>query len=378
MKVRSKILQRSGGAMQNLDSLPLYLAFDDLSILPARNRGTPDDVSLASRISRHITVQIPFISADMPSVTAVPMAIALAEFGGLGVLHRFMAPQEQCDMVRAVRAHVIDRDVYPNASLGPDGRTLTAASVAPQDVERAVMLAEAGAHILFFDTPNASNEENLRGAEKIRARVDVDLVAGQLVDAETALDYLRLGVDALKVSLGSGALCSIRLVAGVGAPQVTALADCCQAAAGYDAPIVSAGGIRTSGDIVKALAVGAESVMIGSLLAGCDEAPGEIIEQDSKRWKRAAGTTIDAIELQIPTGYPKVDAYLTQHRVGRIEGGEGLLPATGPCHLALLRLVRGVRVGIQMAGAVTVRELKDKARLIRVSPPGSVEGQIHI
>jgi IMP dehydrogenase len=356
----------------------LYLTFDDLSILPSHNQGTPDEVSLASRISRHLSVKVPILSAAMPGVTEVSLAVAMAEFGSLGVLHRFMETPAQCEMVQAVRAHVIDRDVYPDASLGPDGRTLTAASVDPRDVERATRLADAGAHLLFLDTANASNEENLRGLEKIRASVDVDLVIGSIVDAETALDYLRLGVDALKVGLGAGALCSIRLVAGVGAPQATALLKCHQAAVPFDVPVISDGGIKTSGDIVKALALGAESVMLGSLLAGCDESPGQVVRRDGALWKKVAGLKLDEIEIAPPTGYPRVDAYLQEHGVTRIEGGEGWVLATGPCHWVLLRLLRGVRAGVHMAGARYVGELEHRAHFIRVSPSGAAESQVRV
>jgi IMP dehydrogenase len=208
--------------------------------------------------------------------------------------------------------------------------------------------------------------------------VDADLVIGSIVDAETALDYLRLGVDALKVGLGAGALCSIRLVAGVGAPQATALIKCRQAAAPFDVPVISDGGIRTSGDVVKALALGAESVMLGSLLAGCDESPGQVVRRDGALWKKVAGLKLNQIEIAPPTGYPRVDAYLQEHGVTRIEGGEGWTPAVGPCHWVLLRLLRGVRAGVHMAGARCVGELENKARLIRVSPSGAAESRIRV
>ncbi len=363
---------------QDLNDLPMYLGFDDLSILPGGNRGSVDDISLTGRFTRNIDLKVPLVSAGMPCVTEVAMATAIAEFGGVGIIHRYMDIEKQCEMVKAVRDHTVDRRCYPGAGLGPDGRTLTAASVDPRDVERAKMLADAGVHVLVLDTPNPGNKENLEGAKQIRAAVGADLVTGQIVNPETARQYLELGVDALRVGLGAGALCSIRLIAAMGAPQASAIDNCRQVAKSFDVPVISDGGIRSSGDIVKAFALGAESIVTGSLLMGCDEAPGEIVEKDGKKWKRAAGLTLDFIEIPTPTGYPKIDAYLAHHEMQRIEGGEGLVPIIGPAHLVLLRLVRGMRAGIHMAGVESVRRMKDEAKLIRVSPAGLFENTIRV
>ena len=363
---------------KDLNSLPMYLGFNDLSILPGNNQGNVDDIPLTSRFTRNINLNVPLVSAAMPCVTEVAMAKAMIEFGGVGIIHRYMDINKQCEMVKAIREHKINKQFYPDASYGPDGNPLTAASVDPQDIRRAEMLADAGVHVLVFDTPNPGNKENLEGAKKIRDSVDVDLVTGQIVNPETAIQYLDLGVDALRIGLGAGALCSIRLITAMGAPQATAIYNCYQIAKSFNIPIISDGGIQTSGDIVKAFALGAESIITGSLLMGCDETPGEIVNKNDKRWKRVAGLNLDFIEIPVPTGYPKIDEYLENHEIDRIEGGEGLVLMRGTVHLVLLRLVRGIRAGIYMAGVKSVNRMKTDANLIRVSPAGLLENRIRI
>ena len=363
---------------ENLNNLPVYLGFDDISILPGSNQGSADDILLTSRFTRNINLKVPIISAAMPCVTEVAMATSIAEFGGAGIIHRNMDVKKQCVMLKAIRNHTIDRSYYPNASLGPDNCTLAVASVSPLEVEGAKMLADAGAHVLVLDTPNPGNKENLEGAKQIRNAVKADLVTGQIVNPETALKYLDLGVDALRVGLGAGALCSIRLIAGMGAPQATAIVNCRQKALSYNVPVISDGGIRSSGDIVKAFALGAESIITGSLLMGCSEAPGEIVQKNGIIWKQAAGLTLDFIEIKTPTGYPDIDNYLSCNKMQRIEGGEGLVPAKGPAHLELLRLVRGIRAGIYMAGVKSVGRMQKEAQLIRVSPASLSENKIRI
>ncbi|WNG45761.1 guanosine monophosphate reductase [Archangium minus] len=360
--------------VSSLSDAPVYLTFDDLTVLPRRNKGSPEAVSLAERVSRRHRLGFPVLSAGMPSVTEQSMAIAMGQFGGLGVIHRYCSIEKQCEMVAAVASHVPDRGIYKDASVREGGALLASASCAPVDLERARALASAGARLLFLDTPNPPNDEVFAGVARMRqALPEVDLVIGSVVETDTARRYLELGIDAIKVGLGAGALCSIRRTAGVGAPQVTALEDVCVAARDYGVPVISDGGISCSGDIVKALAVGASAVMLGSLLASCDEAPGAVVEVNGKRMKEIAGLRLSDLEIDGPTGYPAVDAYLREHAAPRVEGGDARIPASGPCHLTLLRLLRGVRVGVHMAGALNLEELRRHARLVRVSPSGVLE-----
>ncbi|WP_280151814.1 IMP dehydrogenase [Piscinibacter sp. XHJ-5] len=364
--------------MSVLDKLAEYLTFEDLSLLPGSNRGTPNGVCLTSPVTRRHALRVPLVSAGMPSITEAAMAISMGELGGLGVIHRYQSVEAQCAMTALVASHAPDRRIYGDASVLEGGRLLAAASVEPTDLERAIRLARAGAGILFLDTSNPVNDEVFDGARRIRAEVDADLVIGSVVDGHTVRRYAEIGIDGIKVGLGSGALCSIRQTTGVGAPQATALAECHESAAKAGVPLISDGGIRTSGDVVKALAIGASTAMLGSLLAGSDEAPGALVEIAGKPMKQVAGLRLGALEFDPPTGLPKVDAYLARHAAPRVEGGEGLIPASGPCHLTLLRLLRGIRAGIHMAGATSVDELRAKARLIRASAAGIAEAGVRL
>jgi IMP dehydrogenase len=358
--------------MRRLADAAESLAFDDITILPGPNDGAPDAVSLRTRVTRRHEIAFPILSAAMPSVTETAMAIAMGEFGGLGVLHRFMPLEQQCAMVRAVAAH------HPGPTPAPPllhaGRLLVAASCDPRDDVRAVALAAAGARILFLDTPNPDNADVAAGVERIRSRTQADLVIGSVISGQTARRYVDLGVDALKVGLGAGALCSIRRSAGIGLPQATAIERVRDIASQHGVPVISDGGVRCAGDIVKALALGASSVMVGSMLAGCDESPGELLELDGKALKRVAGLKLADFELELPTGYPAVDAYLEGRAAPRVEGRDVTVPATGPCHLTLLMWMRSVRAGVHMTGAKEIPEMWSMADIARAAPSEIVEG----
>lgn len=353
--------------MARLTATEATFSFDDITLVPRENEGTPAEVSLATRVTRRHALSVPFLSAGMPSVTGAEMAIAMGELGGLGVLHRFVDADAQCAMVRAVASHAPD-PVYPAPSFGRRGRLLAAASCDPRDDARALRLVEAGAEVLFLDTPNPDSAQVAAGVARIRRATDAALVIGSVVTARTARRYVDIGVDAIKVGLGAGALCSIRKSAGIGLPQGTALQNVVEVASASGVPVLSDGGVRCAGDIVKALALGASAVMVGSLLAGCDEAPGELVEVDGKAMKRVAGLRLADFELEAPTGYPRIDAYLRERPAPRVEGRDGLVPASGPCHLTLVMWSRSVRVGIHMSGARDIPGLWSSAEIVRAAP----------
>ena len=357
-------------------SLREYLTFDDLSLLPGSNSGTPDDVCLDGPLTRKIVLRLPIVSAGMPAVTGAAMAIAMGELGGAGVVHRDQPIEQQCEMVNAVARHRPDRAIYPEATLADGERLVAAASCDPTDLERARRLERAGARVLFLDTPNALGRTVIDGVRRIRAEIAADLVIGSVVDGETARRYIDIGIDGIKVGLGAGATCSIRQTAGVGAPQATALARCYEAVAGSGVPLISDGGIRASGDVVKAFALGAGAVMIGSMLSGCEETPAEMIEEGGRAFKRLLGLRLAAFELAGPTGLPKVDAYLAHRTSPRVEGGEARVPVAGPCHLVLYTLRRSLRAGVHLAGAGSLRELPRSARFIRASQAGIGEAGV--
>ena len=343
--------------MNNLNDLPVYLSFDDLCLLPGHNQGTPEDVSLKTQVSQNFQLNLPLLSAGMPSITEADMAIAMGEFGGLGVIHRYMELDVQCFIIAQVSSYVPNLQIYPQASTQANGHLITAASVDPMNIEAAQQLVKAGANILFLDTPNPANEEIINSVATLRQLVTADLVIGSIVETQTAQRYLELGINGIKVGLGSGALCTMRQTTGVGAPQVTAVHNCSQLADKYQVPVISDGGIKTSGDIVKALAVGSSSVMIGSLLAGCDETPGQIVEKDGCRLKKVEGLRLSILEIETPTGFPKIDTYLQNHSTPRIEGGDTLVPLKGPCHLTLMQGVGELKYDLGIKRSLIRRRL---------------------
>lgn len=349
--------------MTRLADLARGYEFDDLTLEPQRNQGQASEVSLQTRITARHALAVPIIAAGMPSVTETAMATAMAEFGGLGVLHRFLPIEDQCEMVRAVKKHSIAPE-YQTPTLGADRLPLAAASCDPCDETRASSLVAAGADILFLDTPNPESNAVATAVGRLRSQTTAALVIGSVVRAETARRYIELGIDALKVGLGAGALCSIRKSAGIGIPQATALDRVCSVAMRHNIPVISDGGIRSPGDIVKALALGASAVMVGSILAGCDESPGEKVMQNGIPMKRAVGLRLRDFELELPTGYPKIDNYLKENPVPRVEGREELVPASGPCHLTLLMWLRSARMGVHLSGARTIAELWNFAQIL--------------
>lgn len=354
-----------------------YLTFDDLCIRPAINEGTPEQVSLRSSVTRHYTIHFPVLSAAMPHITGPNMAIAMGEFGGLGVVHRYMPVHEQCLAIESILAAEIDQTEFPLASLHPATKQLiTAASVDPLDRDRAIALCQSGVHILFLDTSNPGNRAIIEGVKRLRDEVDVDLVIGSVVTEEIAQIYIDLGIDALKVGLGSGALCSMRLASGVGVPQATAVEKCFSVTKDKGIPLISDGGTKNSGDIVKAIAVGASAVMIGSLLGGTDEAPGERVVQGETTYQIVSGLRLSLLEIDAPTGIRKVDQYLQHHDIPRVEGGSAKIKAKGPCQLTLLQLLRGIRCGFHLGGAKSIAELRANASLVRASFAGIAEASI--
>lgn len=352
--------------MSRLSEAARGYEFDHITLVPQRNHGTPGDVSLASCVTKTHRLPLPMVSAGMPSVTESAMAIAMAEFGGMGVIHRFMSVEMQCEMVRMVKHHPIGPE-YKTPALGADGQVICAVSCDPRDAARALTLAGAGADILFLDTPNPESEGIAAAVASLRSQTSAALVIGSVVNGETAKRYIDLGIDAIKVGLGAGALCSIRKSAGIGLPQATALDRVCPIAAAHGVPVISDGGCRHPGDVVKALALGASAVMVGSLLTGCDESPGErVTTGGAAPMKRAAGLRLADFELELPSGYPKVDTYLQANPVPRVEGRDELVPASGPCHLHLLMWMRSIRMGLHLSGARDIPELWRTAEILLI------------
>jgi len=462
--------------------------FDDVLILPGRSPYHPGQVSLHTALCRDIVLSIPILSAAMDTVTEAGMAIALAQQGGLGVIHKNLSVEEQSRHVKSVkraesgvimepicldinstvadaldlaektgvsgfpvtRAGVLSgilthRDYhfetdgsvpivrlmtplnkmvtapvgtgledalvllrkhrleklplvdgeghlsglvtlkdaqkamdFPEACKDSRGRLRAAAAVSVGDpaMDRAAALVEAGVDCIFIDTAHGQSTSVLKTTSMLRTRYpDLPIVAGNVVTPEATEELIGEGADAVKVGVGPGSICTTRIVAGVGCPQLSAVYDCAEAAAKHGKNIIADGGIKFSGDIVKALAAGACSVMIGSLFAGTTESPGEAIIYKGRKFKTYRGMgSMGAMRKG------SADRYFQESTVDKKlvpEGIEGMVAFKGPACDYLVQLTGGLRSGMGYVGALTIPELFQKARFVRITSAGLRESHAH-
>jgi IMP dehydrogenase len=269
-------------------------------------------------------------------------------------------------------------DEYPNACRDGRGRLRVGAAVGVHDLERCSALISAGVDVLVVDTAHGHSGNVLKSVEAIKGRFDIDVVAGNIATREAADDLIAAGVDGIKVGIGPGSICTTRVVAGVGVPQISAIMEVSPAARKAGVPSIADGGIRYSGDVVKALAAGAESVMIGSLFAGLDEAPGETVLLKGRTYKAvrgmgSLGAMMDGVASR--ERYRQGDVKDTQKFVP--EGVEGLVPYKGPLAQFVYQLVGGLRAGMGYCGTPTIRELNERSRFVKISPASLRESHPH-
>lgn len=347
------------------------LAFDDVLLIPARSDVLPTEVSTRTLLTRAVPLEIPVLSAAMDTVTGAAMAIALGRAGGLGVIHRNFSVALQVREVQAVKS----AGVRVGAAVGVSGDA----------DERAAALVAAGVDIVVVDTAHGHSASVIRMVEKVKARHRVQVLAGNVATAEGTEELIAAGADGVKVGMGPGAICTTRIVAGAGMPQVTAIFECAEAAAKHGIPICADGGIQHSGDIAKAIGAGAHTAMLGGLLAGTDEAPGEVVETAEGRFKAYRGMgSLGAMAARRASGTSEEggrDRY-GQQAIGEFsklvpEGVEGRVRAQGPLEPLLHQLVGGLRAGMGYVGAATIDELREKARFVRISGAGLRESHPH-
>ncbi len=465
---------------EKLRSAITGLTFDDVLLLPMRSPVEPKDVDVSSRITRNITLNVPILSSPMDTVTEEKMAIAMAEFGALGIIHRNMPVNEQVEMVRKVKREeslvikelhtitpdttieeaekimrenniaglpvvengklvgiltnrdirfysgekikvselmtkevitaeegitldeaikimhkhrieklpivkngklvglitakdILKREKYPNASRDSEGRLMVGAAVGPFDIERAKMLENAEVDVIVVDTAHAHNENVMKSIKKMRAVIGIDIIAGNIATREAAEDLIALDVDGLRVGIGPGSICTTRVVAGIGVPQLEAISMVADVAKEYNVPVIADGGIRYSGDIVKALAAGANGVMLGSLLAGTEESPGREIIIGGRKFKVYRGMgSVAALQKGHSDRYGKLGR-------GKLvpEGVEAAVPYKGKVEEVLYQLVGGMKSGMGYVGARNIAELHKKARFVKITGAGLRESHPH-
>jgi IMP dehydrogenase len=465
----------------------LGLTYDDVVLVPSKSAVLPNEVDVRSQLTRNIQINIPIISSAMDTVTESRLAIAMAREGGIGIIHRVLAPVDQAAEVDRVKksesgmildpvtispdqtirdAHqlmakyrisgipvtkqkklvgiltnrdlrfetrldlkvsqVMKRDKlvtapegtslekareilhehrieklpvvnkrgdlkglitikdiekrikYPNACKDAHGRLRVGAAVGvgPDTEERLLHLKKAGVDLIVVDTAHGHSQAVLETVRMIkRQHSTVELIAGNIATAEAAKDLLRAGVDAVKVGVGPGSICTTRIVSGSGMPQLTAIADCAKVLEGSGVPIVADGGIKFSGDISKALAAGASTVMLGGLLAGTEESPGETVLYQARTYKVYRGMgSIGAMEKGGGDRYGQ-SGRPPQKLVP--EGIEGRVPYKGPLSAVIYQLVGGVKSGMGYCGCKTIPDLQKNARFIRQTVAGLRESHVH-
>ncbi len=422
----------------------IALTFDDVLLVPRRSNILPKDVDTRTRLTRNIALNIPIISSAMDTVTEAMMAIALAQEGGMGIIHKNMPAEQQAKEVARVkksesciirdpltlgpddelakawelasrtgiRSFVIvedgrvvgiltSRDLwfktnarekvrnamtknpittrsadmkeaikimdrhkieklpivdgkgrltglitiadlkkgkkFPNSSKDREGSLLVGAAIGPFDMARADALIKAGADMIAIDTAHGHSENVIRTVRDIKKKYDIDVIAGNVATKEGTRDLISAGADIIKVGMGPGSICTTRIIAGIGVPQVTAVQECAEAAERFRVGVIADGGIRNSGDIAKAIAAGAKAVMIGSLFAGTEEAPGEVVYRGGRKYKKYRGMgSIKAMQLGSKDRYGQSEATKFVP-----EGVEGVVPYRGTVSEIVFQMVGG-------------------------------------
>ncbi len=268
---------------------------------------------------------------------------------------------------------IMKRQNFPDASRDDDGQLLVGAAVGPFDLERAQMLEKEGVDVIVVDTAHAHNENVMNSIRKMRKLVSVDIVAGNIATAQAAEDLISLDVDGLRVGIGPGSICTTRIIAGIGVPQITAVSDVAEVAAKHGVPVIADGGIRFSGDIVKAIAAGASSVMLGSIFAGTEESPGAELIMNGRKYKAYRGMgSLGAIQTGLSDRYGKIGANKFV-----AEGVEGAVPFKGKVEEVLFQLTGGMKSGMGYVGAKNIEELQKNSRFVKITSSGLRESHPH-
>ena len=379
----------------SLSNIRLGLTFDDVLLVPQRSSiRSRRDISLETQLTKRLRLGMPIVSANMDTVTETEMAAAMAVMGGAGIIHRFLSVDVQAEMVSRAKAKATA--VIEAMAANGNGSSRAAVAVARtvpivgaavgtdhDAIDRSAALVAAGADVLVLDIAHGHADHAIETVRQIKAAFPgTEVIAGNVATRAGAEELVAVGADAIKVGVGPGGVCTTRLVAGVGVPQLTAIADCARLtdADGNLVPVIADGGIRYSGDIAKALAAGASSVMIGSLFAGTTESPGEVEQSSRGLVKRVRGmASFEALEARAARSGAHADADASEEYFEQraAEGVEGTVPYQGKVGRVVGRLLGGVRSGMSYSNARSIPELWDNAQFIQVTNNGVRENKPH-
>lgn len=348
--------------------VPMGLTFDDVQLVNNTTNGlSQSDISLATTLTPTLHLNIPMLSAAMDTVTEARLATQLALLGGMGVVHKNMLIADQAAEVAKVKAATTDVARYPQAAVDFNGRLLVAGAVGvtSDTVTRVGALVEAGVDAIVLDSAHGHSEGVLRKVSEVRAAFpELNIIAGNIATKAGAAALYDAGADVVKVGIGPGSICTTRVVAGVGVPQISAIADAAEVAKQYGKAIIADGGIKDAGDVVKALASGGNAVMLGSMLAGTLEAPGEVFtdEQTGHQYKSYRGMgSIAAMENGSKDRYFQGEVNEANKMVP--EGIEARTAYKGALTDVLNNVLVGVRRGMVNAGATTIDEMVNQGHL---------------
>jgi IMP dehydrogenase len=329
------------------------LTFDDVLIIPRKSEvKSRRDPSLKSQITKTKYLETPIVSANMDTVTESPMAIAMHKMGGLGILHRFMNIEQQVDEVVKVReagAQIISASIGVNADYK----------------ERAEALVKAGVNLMTIDIAHGHSVLMMDTLKWLKDKFSgLEVIAGNLATPDAAVDLIEAGADCIKVGIGPGSMCTTRIITGAGVPQLTAVALCAEAAESYGVPVIADGGIRTSGDMVKAFAAGAQIIMLGSMLSGTIETPGDIVNGRKQYRGMASKKAQVSWRGDMPQGMAP-------------EGESTFVNVKGHVADVIHELCGGIRSGMSYVNAVSIEEVKQKALFMEMSANGISESRAH-
>ncbi len=378
----------------SLSNIRLGLTFDDVLLVPQRsNIRSRKDISLETQLTRRLRLGMPIVAANMDTVTEAEMAAAMAIMGGAGIIHRFLSVDVQAEMVSRAKAKATAAIEAMAANGNGAGRPAIVVGRSPivgaavgtdhDAIDRSAALVAAGADVLVLDIAHGHADHAIETVRHLKAAFPgTEVIAGNVATRAGAEELVAAGADAVKVGVGPGGVCTTRLVAGVGVPQLTAIADCSRLtdADGNLVPVIADGGIRYSGDIAKALAAGASSVMIGSLFAGTTESPGEVEQSSRGLVKRVRGmASFEALEARAARSGAHADADASEEYFEQraAEGVEGTVPYQGKVGRVVGRLLGGVRSGMSYSNARSIPELWDNAQFIQVTNNGVRENKPH-
>ena len=340
------------------------LTFDDVTLAPKYSEILPSDVDTSIKLTEYLKLKIPLLSSAMDTVTESRMAIAIAKAGGIGVIHRNLEIKKQIEEIKKVKK----QKLLVGAAVG----------AGPKELQRAKEILKEGVNLIVIDTAHGHTKkvsEIIKYIKRIKGR-KVALCAGNIATLEAAKFLLKLGVDIIKVGIGPGSICTTRLVAGIGVPQLSAILSVRKGIKNKKVKIIADGGIKYSGDLAKAFAAGADAVMIGSLFAGTDEAPGKIVKRNGKLFKSFRGMgSVGAMNKG------SADRYFQskQNDMSKYvpEGVEGFVKYKGNVGIIVYKLIGGLRSSMGYLGSKQIKYLRNKPKFVKITKAGFYESMVH-